>query len=373
MKYVLLRPLPFAAALLLLGMALPSPATNFYYQINLASDVPGLAANLDTNLKNPWGMSFSATSPFWASDQQTKVATLYNGQGTPQALVVSIPTTATGPQGPTGQVFANIAGSFTVGASPALFIFDTLSGTIDGWNGGSAATQVASKTGAVYTGLALGSVGANNFLYAANFGGTGGIDVYNSTFALASVSGTFTDPTIPAGYAPYNIQLVGANLYVEYAQQGVGGAQPGAGKGFVRVFDTNGNLVPGAPSISGGNLNAPWGVTLAPSTFGPFANDLLVGNFGDGKINVYDPVTGILLGQITGSNGQPLVNSGLWALKVRTGGGFDTNSVYITAGINGEADGLFAEISPAPEPGTIALGTLGLLAMVWFSRRRARA
>ncbi len=309
-----------------------------YVQTNLTSDVPGLAANLDTHLKNPWGMSFSLTSPFWVSDQGADVSTLYNGAGVPQALVVATPPVP-GP-GPTGQVFAGGMGFTMSSGAPAVFIFSTLAGTIDAWNSGTnAVTQFTAPDGAVYTGLAL----AGNLLYAADTR-NGKIDVFNNTFQKTTVSGSFTDPGVSAGFTPYNIQNVSGRLYVEYAKRNASG-------GFVGVFDVNGNLL---QHISDSHLNAPWGVTLAPSGFGKFGNDLLVGNFGDGKINVFDPGTGAFLGTVSDAKGNPLVNSGLWSLAFRgAGSGLDPNTLYFTAGINGELDGLFGAIQAIPESVTV--------------------
>jgi uncharacterized protein (TIGR03118 family) len=219
--------------------------------------------------------------------------------------------------------------------------------------------------------LAIANNGTANFLYAANHA-TGTIDVFDSTFAPTSVAGSFLDPTIPAGYVPYNIQALNGRLYVEYALKGASGnplaPQRGADNGFVRVFDANGNLIPGAPAISGGNLNAPWGVALAPANFGDFSNDLLIGNFGNGIINAYNPTTGAFVGTITGSNGQ-LVNNNLWGLGVRTAGAFDTTAVYFAAGINMQTDGLFGEIVATLEPGTMIAVCAGLVLLVW--RRHA--
>src|SRR5262249_29221551 len=167
---------------------------------------------------------------------------------------------------------------------------------------------------------------------------TGQIDVFDSTFTPATLPGSFSDPTVPAGYVPYNVQTLKGNLYVEYALKAASGnplaPQRGAGNGFVRVYDANGNLLAGAPAISGGNLNAPWGVAFAPADFGTFSNDLLIGNFGNGMINAYDPTTGLFVGTIMGSNGLPLVNNNLWCIGIRTAGAFDTSAVYFAAGIN---------------------------------------
>jgi uncharacterized protein (TIGR03118 family) len=325
-----------------------------YFQVNLTSDISGLAANTDPNLKNPWGMSFSATSPFWLSDQVTGVSTLYSGAGVPNSLVVTTP-----PASPTGQVFAGGLGfQMGGGAGNATFIFSTLSGTIDAWNGGTAAAiQFTALDGAVYTGLAqLGSE-----LYAADTRNNK-IDVFNNTFQKITPTGTFVDPAVPAGLTPYDIQTINGQLYVEYARRNTPG-------GFVSVFDANGNLL---RHIDDPHLNSPWGVTLAPAGFGQFANDLLVGNFGDGKINAFDPVTGAFLGTLSDQSGNPIVNSGLWAIHFRApGSGFDSNALFFAAGINGEANGLFGAIDVVPEPATVS--TAGLVfaacALVLWRRR----
>jgi uncharacterized protein (TIGR03118 family) len=334
-----------------------------FVQTNLVSDIPGLAANTDSQLKNPWGMSFSPTSPFWISDAGTGVSTLYSGLGVKNTgLIVTTP-----PFGPTGQVFNTTTG-FVDGATPATFIFSTLGGTIDAWNtaNGSTAQVEATKSGGVYTGLALGG----NDLYAADFKG-GTIDVYNSTFVPTTLAGNFVDPTLPSGYAPYNVAFLNGNIYVAYAQvdPSTGRAAVGAGLGFVSVFGANGVFSKRLASDS--VLNAPWGMTIAPAGFDAFGGDLLVGNFGDGTIHAFDPVSGALIGTITDSLGVPIANPGLWGIGFRTGGAQSTNplSLYFAAGINGEADGLFGAITPAPEPGTLALGAAAL-GVIWASKRR---
>jgi len=320
--------------------------------------MPGLAAVTDPNLKNPWGVSFAPTSPFWVSNQVTNNSTLYLADGTPAPLVVSVPG------GPTGQVFTG-GSSFT--GSP-LFTFATLGGAIYTWNqsNGNAAHFAASTPGAAYTGLALGSNASGNFLYAASAAGK--IDAYNSNFAAAALAGSFTDPNLPAGYVPYNIQNINGQLYVEYANFS-------NHQGAVSVFDTNGNFVKELVAPGGSQLNEPWGIVIAPSGFGSFGNDLLVGNLGNGEINAFDPSSGMFLGTLDGSNGQPLVNDGLWSLSTR-GAGFDTNAVYFSAGINGQQDGLFGRIDPAqtPEPFSVSLSALGLVMIgVFMTRRRTRA
>lgn len=352
-----------AAAGLMLAGVFSVSAHAGYMQTNLVSSVSGQAAFTDPNLVNPWGMAYSATSPFWVSDNGTGVSTLYNGSGSKQALTVTIPATSTGgPARPTGQVFNGGAGF-----NGDRFLFATEDGTIAGWRGalGTAAELVVdnSTLGANYKGLAIGSNGAGTFIYAANFH-AGTIDVYDSIFAPAFLPGAFTDPTLPAGYAPFNIQNLGGNLFVTYAQQDANAQDDvaGAGHGFVDVFDTSGNLQ--KRLISGGVLDSPWGVALAPADFGEFSNDLLVGNFGDGLINAFDPLTGALLGTLKDGKGNPIQIDGLWGLGFGNGAGAGlSNELFFTAGPNGETDGLFGKLSAVPEPSTIFLLGLGLVAL----------
>jgi uncharacterized protein (TIGR03118 family) len=359
-------------------MALPIVAFGgSFTQSNLSSDIPGLAAFTDANLKNPWGISFSGTSPIWVSDQGTGVSTLYNGTGSAAALVVSIPPTgATPPQGPTGQVFNTTASSFNLPVGgKSLFLFATLAGTIDGWNGGSGTTAqqtVFSDPGAVLTGLALGNNGTNDFLYAANFAG-GKIDIIDSTFSKTTLAGNFTDPNLPAGYSPYNIQNINGLLYVEYAlvDPTTHKASESLHQGVVDVFDTNGNFM--KRLVLDGALSSPWGVTLAPAGFGEFGGDLLVGNFGDGAINAFNPTTGAFIGTVSDRNNNPLLNDGLWGIGFRpAAAGFDPNALYFVAGINDEADGLFGRIQAVPEPGTFLLVSI-LGAALIFARKFGRA
>jgi uncharacterized protein (TIGR03118 family) len=373
MKRTLTARLAWAGGLLAAAILAIPPvhAASVYVQTNLTSDIPGMAANTDANLKNPWGVSFGPTTPFWISDQGTNRTTLYSGAGVPAALVVSTPPAGVVPTGPTGQVFNSSSGYVLSNGNPALFIFSTLAGTIDAWNGGDGtnAELRATSVGSSYTGLATPANNAN--LYAANFGAAR-IDVYDPSFAATSLAGTFTDPTLPAGYSPYNIQFLNGSLYVEYAQVNTTThrPQPGAGLGFVDVYNLDGTL--NKRLISGGALNVPWGITMAPSTFGSFAGDLLVGNFGNGMINAFDPNTGAFVGTLSSASG-PIVNSGLWALEFRTGGpGVNPDALYITAGINNEADGLFASIQVAPEPGTLAIMGLGLAFLAARARRLRR-
>ncbi len=354
-----------AAACLVATAVLCSPlslrASTVYFQTNLTSDVPGLAANTDPNLKNPWGISFSPTSPFWVSDQASGLSTLYTGTGSALSLVVSVPPSSPPPAGPTGQVF-NGTTSFALAGGSSHFLFDTLSGTIDAWgsSAGTTAVVMASSPGAVYTGLAIGSVGSNNYLYAAN--NAGGIDVYDGSFNNVSgttFAGKFVDPNPVGGFSPFNIQSIGGNLYVEYAAlNSMGFPLPG---GYIDEFDSSGNFI--KRIATGGALDAPWGITLAPSTgFGSYSGDLLVGNFGNGEILAFDPTTDAYLGTLDGPNGQPIHNSFLWALDFGNGGtGFNSSDLYFTAGINGQRDGLFASIQPIPEPGTAGLTAMVLM------------
>jgi uncharacterized protein (TIGR03118 family) len=321
-----------------------------------------MAANTDPNLKDPWGMSFSPTSPIWVSDRGAGVSTLYNGVGTPTPLIVTVP-----PANPTGQVFAG-GTTFRLNGNPVNFIFATLGGTIDAWNGGTIATVVASTAGANFTGLAT----ANNTLYAANFQAGGGINVFNSSYAPTTLPGNFTDPNLPAGYAPFNIQNVNGTLFVEYAKvtNGVPVALPGGG-GFVDEFDTNGMLI--RRLASNGPLNGPWGVTAVPGTgFDGFAaGDLLIGNFADGQINAFDS-NGNFLQTLTDASGNPIVNDGLWSLNFDPGapGSTDANALYFTAGINQGNDGLFGKIDAVPEPAVGSLAILGLFGIGALRYRR---
>jgi uncharacterized protein (TIGR03118 family) len=357
--------------------SLPGPAKAFYQQTNLVSDLPNVAEFQDPNLVNPWGMSSSSTSPIWVSDNGADKATLYNGAGvaqpvTPKPLVVSIPSGA-----PTGQVHNPTPGNF----GGAAFIFASENGGIDSWKPAdltNAVNNVPTTPSSVYKGLALGTSSSGATLYATNFR-SGKVDAFNSAFQPASLSGTFTDPNIPTGFAPFGIQNVGGNLVVTYALQDSAKHDDvaGPGNGYVDLYGPNGNLI--TRLVSGGMLtsplNSPWGIALAPSNFGQFSGDLLVGNFGDGKINAFDPTTGAFRGTLDDASGNPIVIQGLWGLLFGNGGsGGATNELFFSAGIPGpppgniEDHGLFGTLN-VPEPSTMALllSGIGLLAV---KRRR---
>jgi len=350
-------------------------ASNNFTQSNLVSDIPGLAKTTDPDLVNPWGVSYSPTSPFWVSDNGTGLATLYNGAGDKLGLTVTVPppTGSSGLGAPTGQVFNGNSANF----NGSHFIFATENGTITSWTGGTSAVLNVdnSASGAVYKGLAMGNFSGGSYLYATDFH-NGAISVFDSSFNLHSFgAGSFTDPNLPAGYAPFNIQNIGGKLYVTYALQDAAKHDEvsGPGHGFVDVFDTQGNLI--QRLISHGSLNSPWGMAIAPTGFGNFGNDLLVGNFGDGTINAFDPLTGSLIGELDGADGKPLVNLGLWDLTFGNGGsGGSTSDLYFTAGIPGDGQvedhGLFGSIAATPEPGTLPLIVSGLLGLIAYKRRR---
>lgn len=343
---------------------------------------------VDPNLVNPWGIAESSGSPFWVSDNNAGVATLYSVPGannTPvsiNALIVSIPTPLdllNGTGTPTGAVFNldlagkgfNIAGvdkNSKATSAAAIFLFATEDGTIVGWNPGinpmgfdaaRAGTYgilavdnsggCGAANGAVYKGLAIamdpGS--GNTFLYTTNFR-AGTVEVYDTSFKRVTLSpDAFTDPGLPHGYAPFNIELNGGMLFVTYARQDKAkhDSVAGHGRGFVDTFDLSGHML--ARFASRGHLNAPWGVVRAPTSFGQFAGDILIGNFGDGQINAFDPATGAFLGKVVNTLGQVIEIDGLWTLRVGNGkNGGDANAIYFTAGPNGETDGLFGNLVP---------------------------
>jgi uncharacterized protein (TIGR03118 family) len=381
------RTLPhrLAAALVLAMAAAPVAsvgAQNRFVQTNLVSDIAGLATFTDASLVNPWGIATSPTSPFWVSDNGTGLSTLYNTTGTKLGLVVTVPSGGTAPSKPTGVTFNN-TGAFAVApGSNAAFLFATENGTIAGWAGalGTNAVTVVdrSASGAAYKGIAVAGRGGEARLFAANFA-AGTVDAWDSGFAPI-LPGAFVDAAVPTGYAPFNVQNFGGSLYVTYALRGPNGDDvAGAGHGFIDVFDTNGKLL--RRLANGGVLNSPWGMAVAPVGFGGFAGDLLVGNFGDGTINAFDPLTGALNGTLRGLGGSALRIQGLWGLIAGNGGnGGVPSSIYFAAGIAGdggqvEDHGLFGSLAfvATPEPGSFALLATGLLlGVAGVVRRRSQ-
>ncbi len=353
-----------------------------YVVTNLVSDIAGLAANTDPNLKNPWGVAYSPTGPFWVANQGSNTSTLYNGAGTPfppgSPLVVTTPTAPGGPNGPTGQVFNGNANDFTLSDGKAAnFLFANLNGQIAGWNGGlgTAAQTVISGTGAIYTGLAIGAVAGNNVLYAAD--GLGNkVDVYDSKFNNlngGSFAGAFKDPFLPVGYGVFNVQNINGTLFVAY--NNLANGNEGTNGGVIAEFGLDGHFIKQlAASGPGGPLQDPWGMVMAPSNFGKFSNDLLVGNEYSGQINAYDPISGTFLGNVaTITNDPTSTNNGLWALAFGNGGiAGSTSTLYAFAGINNEVDGLVAAVTSVPEPGSIILTASGALLAtgIGFARRR---
>jgi|RhiMetdeSRZDD1v2_1073273.scaffolds.fasta_scaffold09744_6 uncharacterized protein (TIGR03118 family) len=355
-----------AAAMLLLSGSLATSVKlvqadsddQFYKQLNLISDLPNEAIRTDPNLVNPWGIAYPPTGPFWIADNGTGVSTLYDSMGRPfpkpsSGLVVTVPPAPGSTEGgnPTGIVFNGTA-DFVVTqngqSGPARFIFANEDGSISGWNPTVNPTEAVgvvnnSGSGAIYKGLALGSNASGNLLFATNFH-TGVVDMFNSQFGSA---GSFPPgPNLPALFAPFGIRNIGGNLYVTYAKKETadsGDDEKGPGNGFVDVFDTSGNFI--RRVASQGTLNSPWGLAVAPSNFGPFSNALLVGNFGDGRINAFDHTTDQFLGQLEEKKGNPITIDGLWSLTFGNGGvAGRTTDLFFTAGIDDENHGLFGRI-----------------------------
>ena len=322
---------------------------NQFVQTNLVSDVMGWAPIVDASLVNPWGMSFGPTTPLWVSNNGMDSTTLYKGDtlGVPFAkvpLTVSIPDGA-----PTGQVF-NPGTDFVIGGAPAKFIFASEHGSIDAWQGGlvpnTMALNAVTVPGGEFKGLAITTGASGSWLYATDFA-LGRIDVFNGSFALQSWPGAFHDKLIPSSYAPFNIQNLGGKLFVTYAKVGpTGDDVAGKGHGFVDVYSLTGKLL--KRLVRHEQLDSPWGLQIAPAGFGKFGGDLLVGNFGNGKINAYS-MSGKFKGTLRGTNGEPIVIDGLWGLQFGNGVAADPTTLLFTAGPQEESHGILGTLTLAPD------------------------
>jgi uncharacterized protein (TIGR03118 family) len=359
-----MRTIRQAAALLLLaallGGANPA-AAQFYLQHNLVSDLPGVADLQDLSLVNSWGLVASSTSPFWVANNGTDTSTLYNTSGP----VAKVPISALPcqcvmvPGDPTGVVFNGSSTSFHLpgGGPAARFIFDAEDGSISGWAGGTSATVIIPPSDKVYKGLAIVSTVGGDFLYATDFH-DGKVDVYNSSFVLQATPGAFTDRNIPKGYAPFGISNIDGIIYVTYALQDSVAHDdvPGVGHGYINAFTTDGTLI--RRVASKGTLNSPWGLALAPSAFGKFSGELLVGNFGNGLIQAFDLQSlrgndeSIFRGLLHSASGPLLKIDGLWALSFGNDhAAGPSTTLFFTSGPQGESHGIFGSLVATTPPG----------------------
>src|SRR5437870_2270890 len=341
------------------GVPAAGAASRFYRQHNLVSDGSVPADLVDTNLVNAWGLVSSPMSPWWISDNGKGRSTVYSVGGGTIPLIVTVPGAMGQQSAPTGVVFNGGTGFVVTngaGTGPARFIFASEDGTISGFRGVPVVIAVdSSASGAVYKGLAIASTATGDFLYATNFH-AGTVEVFDSHFHPVHVTGAFTDPRLPAGYAPFGIQNIGGTIYVTYALQDADKHDdvPGEGHGFVNAFDTDGNLI--RRVASRGELNSPWGLALAPADFGTFSNDLLVGNFGNGRVHAFHP--GHLegngqfqrRGSLHSAEGGTIAIDGLWALSFGKGAANNgpTSTLFFTAGPGSEQHGLFGTLVVAP-------------------------
>ncbi len=333
------------------ALPLPVVQTTVVSQTNLIADVSG-APVIDPSLVNPWGLAFGPTGILWVANNGTGTSTTYDAAGNKQSLTVNIPMAGlavnplTGVMGggtPTGTVF-NSSNTFDIGTTgPALFLFASEDGLITGWNAASG-TQASvlidrSANGAVYKGITIALNAGANFIYAADFKNNA-VEVFNGLFQMVN---TFTDPSLPAGYAPFGIQNLNGRLFVSYAKQ-LGpdnhDDSPGVGNGFVVVFNLDGTIA--QHFAANGSLNSPWGMAIAPAGFGTLSGDILVGNFGDGHVGVYDP-SGVFVTMLKDASGNLITIDGLWSLTA--GPSSAASSIYFSAGPNAEAHGLVGTLS----------------------------
>jgi uncharacterized protein (TIGR03118 family) len=335
--------------------AAAGPPGGDYTVTPLASDIPGAAPLTDPDLINGWGLARSTTSPWWVADNgpdpSTSKSTLYTGAGAKVPLTVSVLG------GPTGAVFAGVPGNFPIATAtdptllPAAFVFATEAGNIRAWRGGStalAAPATGIASGAVFKGLAIGQpTPGNPLLYATDFHNAQ-VDVFNGAWQNVTPPGAFVDPSVPMGFAPFGIQTIGSDVFVTYAKQDADAHDEvdAQSLGFVDEYDLQGNLV--ARVAQRGQLDGPWGLAMAPASFGRYAGDLLVGNFGDGQINAYANGAGgwSHAGTLRTPGGNKLVIDRLWALEFgNAGSNGDPNTLFFTAGPNDESDGMFGTIT----------------------------
>ncbi len=356
-----------ALTALMLSLAGAVATGQHYTQTNLVSNEAGVAPVTDPQLINPWGVSRSSGSPWWVSDNGTGLSTLYNGAGTKEGLIVTVPAAASGGKGtPTGTIYNGSATDFLLAAGkPAVFLFSTLDGTISGWNPGVAPTTavitVKATDGSSYTGLTSAYIGTAAYLYAANFT-KGRVDVYDTTFKRVNFGEErFDDDWLPRDYVPFNVQAIGNDIVVTYAlhEKGQMKETDGPGLGFVDVFSSTGKLLQRLEH--GPWLNAPWGVALASLDFGRFSHDLLIGQFAGGGttessgfIAAYDLATGRLDGLLEDASGAPIAINGIWAISPGNSSpnNYDAASapaaeLYFTAGPNHGAGGLLGYLTPA--------------------------
>ena len=331
----------------------PAPVvTSTFATAALVADVAP-AANVDRNLVNAWGIAFNPTGFVWVANQGSSTSTLYDGNGVPQTLVVAIPPGSAGAARPTGIVFNGstdfkLTQNGITGASPFIFVGEA--GTVSGWspavNRTNAVTVVDTGGAAVYKGLAIANASGANRIYATDFRNSR-IDVYDAAWQkLTLPASAFVDPNLPAGYAPFGIQAAGSRIYVTYVQRNGAGTEEvkGAGLGLIDAYDTSGALI--GRVASGGVLNAPWGMAIAPANFGDFSNSLLVANFGDGKINAFNPATGAFMGTLNRAANTPIVIEGLWGIAFGNGvQAQPTNVLFYTAGPGDETHGQYGRIT----------------------------
>jgi len=308
-----------------------------YQTIYLDSNLSGKAMHTDALLKNAWGLVHGPNSPFWISDEASGWSTLYDGKGNPQSLQVIVPpASGTGQGTPTGIVY-NVSTEFKIHTWTSLFLFATLDGTISGWSAfnPSAALIGVTSPGSVYTGLAITTKPSGNFLFAAD-SANNKVDVYDANFSLVK---SFTDPSLPPGFAPFGIQDIGGKVFVSFA------STSGGSGGYIDIFSESGTLL--RHFAHGAPLNQPWGFAVAPANFGTLSNALLISNNSStGTINAYNPSTGQFIGTMTNTLGKPLIIDGLWGLEF--GGGTTANGgknqLFFTAG-PGDTDGYFGVIN----------------------------